>query len=94
MTGLQKVACALLLAMAIAAAVCIRPADGSNGRPSEGVTYAPYTVQYGDTLWGIAREHKPDGANTRDYMDKLKRHNKGLTADIEPGDVIQLVEEE
>lgn len=88
MTGLQKVACVLLLAMAIAAAVCIRPADGA------GVTYAPYTVQYGDTLWGIAREHKPDGANTRDYMDKLKRHNKGLTADIEPGDVIQLVEEE
>lgn len=88
MTGLQKAACALLLAMAVAAAVCIRPADGA------GVTYAPYTVQYGDTLWGIAREHKPDGANTRDYMDKLKQHNKGLTANIRPGDVIQLVEEE
>lgn len=85
MTGMQKLACLLLLAMAIAAAICIRPADGAV------VTYEPYTVQYGDTLWDIAEAHKPDGTNTRDYMDKLKRHNKGLTAYIHPGDVVEII---
>lgn len=48
-----------------------------------------YTVQEGDTLWGIAEAYCGDRYILM-YLDELQRLNPGLTADIRPGQKIRV----
>lgn len=50
---------------------------------------ATYTVQAGDTLWGIAEAYCGDRYILM-YLDELQRLNPGLTADIRPGQKIRV----
>lgn len=50
---------------------------------------ATYTVQEGDTLWGIAEAYCGDKYILM-YLDDLERLNPGLTADIRPGQKIRV----
>lgn len=45
-----------------------------------------YKVTYGDTLWSIAKEYKPDGVTMDSYMGWVYEHNKGGL--IRPGDIV------
>lgn len=47
-------------------------------------------VQYGDSLWRIASLHKPEGMDTRVYMDHLRRINGLRGPGIQAGDVLSL----
>ena len=47
-----------------------------------------YRVTYGDTLWTIAKVHKPDGMTMDEYMGWIYEHNDGGL--IYPGDVVTI----
>lgn len=45
------------------------------------------TVHYGDTLWSIAEEYKPDDVYILEYIEDIKQLNN-ITSDIHGGDTI------
>ncbi|MNW44253.1 Cell division suppressor protein YneA [compost metagenome] len=47
-------------------------------------------VMPGDTLWEIAVAHKPQGQDTRVYIQKLMRTNRLGTSSIQAGDTLML----
>ena len=49
-------------------------------------------VLTGDTLWGIAQEHKPDYMDTRVYIEGIIRINGLESSGIRAGDVLLLPE--
>lgn len=55
----------LLLFLGVAAAVTPPSAD------TEEWERTSYHVRRGDTLWGIAQEHCPDGVDYREWIDKV-----------------------
>ena len=69
-----------------AAAVIVLLICGSRAKPSCSVE--SYGIDYGDTLWNIAEEYKPDSMAYSEYIDTLYKLNDGLTAEIYPGQAI------
>lgn len=52
-----------------------------------------YTVQAGDTLWDIAEEYAPKGADKREYIYNIKKHNGLKNSEIRPGMVLEITTE-
>ena len=69
-----------------AAAVIVLLICGSRTSPKYSVKN--YGIEYGDTLWKIAEEYKPDSMAYSKYIDTLYKLNEGLTAEIYPGQAI------
>ena len=49
-----------------------------------------HKVTYGDTLWNIAKQYKPDDMTMDAYMSWVYKHNEGGT--IYPGDTVIMAE--
>ena len=47
-------------------------------------------VSSGDTLWAIAKEHKPVGMDVRNYIEMIKEMNGKRSSSIQSGEVIKL----
>jgi nucleoid-associated protein YgaU len=58
--------------------------------PSRTFIPVEHKVTYGDTLWGIAKEYKPDGMTMDRYMAWVYDHNDGGM--IYPGDTVIMAE--
>lgn len=69
-----------------AAAVIVLLICGSRAKPAYSVE--SYGIDYGDTLWKIADEYKPDSMAYSEYINTLYKLNEGLTAEIYPGQAI------
>lgn len=69
-----------------AAAVLVLLICGSRSKPAYSVE--SYGIDYGDTLWKIAEEYKPNSISYSEYIDALYKLNYGLTAEIYPGQAI------
>lgn len=69
-----------------AAAVIVLLICGSRAKPAYSVE--SYGIDYGDTLWKIAAEYKPNSMSHSDYINTMYKLNKGLTAEIYPGQAI------
>lgn len=48
------------------------------------------TVQQGQTLWGIAQEHAPEGTDLRDYVLEAQRINDLTTERVSAGQELEL----
>ncbi|MNI43749.1 Cell division suppressor protein YneA [compost metagenome] len=67
-------------------------AFASNGHDKEHASYETVIVMPGDTLWEIAVNHKPNGKDTRDYIDEIKRINGMTVSSIRAGDTLLVPE--
>lgn len=54
------------------------------------LTRIEYTVRGGDTLWDIATEYAPEGADIREYIYNLKKQNGLKNSNICPGMVLEI----
>ena len=52
-------------------------------------TTTQYTIQHNDTLWSIAKEHKPESMRYDDYIYQIQKINN-IDSVIYPGDVIEI----
>ena len=82
---LTSVALALVLLLAVTAAA---RADGPTA--TDATDYVTHTVVSGDTLWDIAAQHAPEGADLRDVVFDVKRVNGLDSSTIQPGQVIRV----
>lgn len=62
----------------------------NNTYASSDASAQEYVINYGDSLWSIAQDNKPDGIDTRDYVSKIINMNGLQNGIIKPGAVIQL----
>ena len=51
---------------------------------------AEYKVRAGDSLWGIADEHTPDGYDVRNTIEAIKSINGLGSSVIHPGQVLEI----
>ena len=58
--------------------------------PEEEFIPVEHKVTYGDTLWSIAKEYKPDNMTMDRYMAWVYEHNDG--GKISPGDTVIMAE--
>lgn len=68
-----------------AAAVIVLLICGSRAKP---VSVESYGINYGDTLWKIAEEYKPNSISYSEYINTLYKINDGLTTNIHAGQTI------
>lgn len=86
---LSKIA-VLLIILSITCTGMVR-AFAASGDSSEAAAPAEYVVVMpGDTLWEIAVAHKPQGQDTRVYVQKLMRTNGLEASSIQAGDTLRL----
>lgn len=62
----------------------------SSSNESGNESYESVIVMPGDTLWEIAVDHKPNGQDTRVYIDAIKRVNDLKVSAIQAGDTLLL----
>ena len=63
------------------------------GRPGPPVATVHVVVQPGDTLWTLARQHGPRGADPRRVVSRMERANGLEGALIHPGQVLLVPKE-
>ncbi len=51
--------------------------------------YITVTVEYGDTLWDIAREYNPEG-DIRQYIHRIEKFNNITDSTIYAGEILRL----
>ncbi len=56
------------------------------------IDYQDYIVKSGDTLWSIAREHKPGDVHMQKYIYEIKQINN-LGEHLHPGQKITIIKE-
>ena len=71
-----------------ATAVIILLICGSRANPAYSIE--SYGIEYGDTLWKIAEEYKPNSISYSEYIDNLYKLNEGLTSNIHAGQSIMI----
>lgn len=82
---------ALLLVILSVTCTGVVQAFAASVDSSEAEAPAEYVVVMpGDTLWEIAVENKPQGQDTRVYVQKLIRVNGLTTSSIQAGDTLML----
>jgi hypothetical protein len=77
---------ALLVAVVIISGFAL--SGGVSG--TEKQTYEAVMIKSGDTLWSIAREHKPADKSIRQYIADIKTINDMAPGNIYPGQVIDV----
>ncbi|MDR2163702.1 MAG: LysM peptidoglycan-binding domain-containing protein [Clostridiales Family XIII bacterium] len=79
-----------ITAMLVTAAIIGATVFGGGVSGTEKQEYRDITVRPGDTLWSIAREHRPEGTPIRRYVSEIKAAN-GLGSEvIYPGQTISV----
>ena len=57
-------------------------------RTSKTYSVESYGIDYGDTLWNIAEEYKPNSISYSEYINTLYKLNDGLKTNIHAGQTI------
>ncbi|WP_178019409.1 LysM peptidoglycan-binding domain-containing protein [uncultured Paenibacillus sp.] len=86
---LSKIAL-LLIILSITCTGMVRAFAASSESTEAAVPVEYVVVMPGDTLWEIAVAHKPQGQDTRVYVQKLMRANGLVASSIQAGDTLML----
>lgn len=86
----QRMAFFAIVTVLICVAVVFLGGKSSYG--SENIYVSEHVVSYGDTLWSIAKEYKPDSVTMDEYLYKLRRANSMTSSAINVGDVLIIPE--
>ena len=85
-------AVAFLLGLAVAAVALLVLDLPAALAGTEGEQPAVITVEAGDTLWGYAAEHAPEGVSESEFVDEVRSLNQLTTGRISAGQEIELPE--
>ena len=88
-TTVVKSIYAILTIITVALLIYLTASVISDIISSSQVVFEPFElkVRQGDTLWSLAKEHKPDGISFSEYWDWVLLNND---ADIYPGDIVMM----
>lgn len=59
-----------------------------NKKQEDGVKFKEVQIEYGDTIWDIAKNNMSKDEDIRDYIYQIRKINNLDTANIYPGKVI------
>jgi len=82
--AILTIAVLILLAVNVVYAIC----DRAFNRDGQYQTTRPYTVQQGDTIWGIAERYVLPSVDKREWVNKVLALNPALR--MQPGEVIYI----
>lgn len=72
---LRKQRTTALLVVMVLVLMAAHVAFSNYSAKEEGLSVISVVVEQGDTLWSIAREHKPEGEDLREYVYKISADN-------------------
>jgi LysM repeat protein len=80
---------AIIATLIAAAAIVSGFAEGGGVSGTETRTFESVTIKSGDTLWSIARDRKPEGKSTRQFVYDIRKANDIDPGNIHPGQIIK-----
>lgn len=81
----------MLVSLVVVAFASLPALAGSRERDLEGARPPLLVeVEYGDSLWTIAREHGDPNRDVREIVYFIRQANNVTAADLQPGDVLAI----
>jgi len=88
-TSINYITVILTIVLIITSIYMISTFGFSNVYGDSNIEYEYVTVEYGDTLWSIAKNYTPQDKNLQDMIYSIKRHNDNIST-LHVGDVIKV----
>ncbi len=90
MTAITNARARAFIIISISVVVMLLLLASAGNATNETTATVEYRVQLGDTLWEIAMDHGPNGADPRRIVDAIERLNGIDAGSLQAGQVIEI----